>query len=140
MHPNPGHEIGWAMHNGIEAVLMTGVLTPLGPVPMLDEANPEATARYRLDGAQIGPQELGDSQSIEVVLTGYCELHWCAALPTGGEEALYVLERAGDRLEAGIGPCQGVVHPAPSAEETAALRRCLAAGRCSEADLQTLWD
>lgn len=140
--PNMGRDFNQLADAPETYVVARGRLVPAGPVPEVSpdraQSNKVFQALYRFEGQHLGTVPRSDrALSVPVEVTVRCLGPWCAGFPAATDQAMF-LERTNGTYRVEIGPCPFGALAAPKPDQMAALRACLSAGRCGEAEIARL--
>ncbi len=140
--------LGWDFNRLVEVPDMyyvaLGTLSTEDPVPdiplleqtegVMDRTGIRFT--YTFTGQFLGLGGLGRQVSEEVTVEVVCLSVWCGWFPPSDTEMIMFLREDEDEsLSLEIGPCGGPLLPEPSVAQVAAIRRCMDAGTCAEAEM-----
>ena len=96
----------------------------------------EVPARFA--GGFYGLNGLGEDISVEVTVDVTCLAMWCGSFPASDEPVLVFLKQTEGPFRLESGPCEGDFRIAPTEQELSILQSCLAAGMCTDAQVDLL--
>lgn len=146
-HFNPGEAINRLIDQGKTPVVMVAMALEqkrTGPSVFLDlttpapSKRPVKTSTYSFVGTEFRPDGTERQAVVTVEVTHECFYRECGALPRRGHANLLILWKEGETLKTLSGPCGGGILEVPTSKQRTALKRCVASGRCSDADIKAL--